>query len=101
MTRGAQAIHEELVGQEGYDTSSDEYYAEIDRRMRQEMPHKFQEKRQNAQTVTPASNGRSSVKGGRKKTVELTPGQVAFATKMKIPLERYAQEVAKLERKAT
>jgi len=101
MTRGAQAIHEELVGQEGYDTSSDEYYAEIDRRMRQEMPHKFQEKRQNAQTVTPASNGRSSVKGGRKKTVELTPGQVAFATKMKIPLELYAKEVAKLERKAT
>ena len=101
MTRGAQSIHEILVAQEGYDTSSDEYYAEIDRRMRQEMPHKFQGKRQNAQTVAPASNGRSSVKSGRKKTVELTPGQVAFATKMKIPLERYAQEVAKLERKAT
>ena len=101
MTRGAQSIHEILVAQEGYDTSSDEYYAEIDRRMRQEMPHKFQGKRQNAQTVAPASNGRSSVKSGRKKTVELTPGQVAFATKMKIPLERYVQEVAKLERKAT
>ena len=101
MTRGAQSIHEILVAQEGYDTSSDEYYAEIDRRMRQEMPHKFQGKRQNAQAVAPASNGRSSVKSGRKKTVELTPGQVAFATKMKIPLERYAQEVAKLERKAT
>ena len=101
MTRGAQSIHEILVAQEGYDTSSDEYYAEIDRRMRQEMPHKFHGKRQNAQAVAPASNGRSSVKSGRKKTVELTPGQVAFATKMKIPLERYAQEVAKLERKAT
>ena len=101
MTRGAQSIHEILVAQEGYDTSSDEYYAEIDRRMRQEMPHKFQGNQQNAQTVAPASNGRPSVKRGRKKTVELTPGQVAFATKMKIPLERYAQEVAKLERKAT
>ena len=99
MTRGAQALHEQLVGVEDYDPSSDEYYAEIDRRMRQEMPHKFQDKRQNVQAVAPASNGRSS-KSGRKKTVELTPGQVAFATKMKIPLELYAKEVAKLERKA-
>ena len=87
MTRGATALHEQLVAQEGFDPSSDE------------MPHKFQEKRQNAQAVSPASNGRSSSKTGRKKTVELTPGQVAFATKMKIPLERYAKEVAKLERK--
>jgi hypothetical protein len=63
-------------------------------------PHKFQEQRQNAQAVTPASSGRSATKSGRKKTVELTPGQVAFAKKkMKIPLERYAKEVAKLERK--
>ena len=99
MTRGATALHEQLVAQEGFDPSSDEYYAEIDRRMRQEMPHKFQEQRQSAQAVAPASNGRSSSKTGRKKTVELTPGQVAFATKMKIPLERYAKEVAKLERK--
>lgn len=99
MTRGAQAIHEQLVAGEGFDPSSDEYYAEIDKRMRVEFPHKFQDKRQNAQAVTPASSGRSATKSGRKKTVELTPGQVAFAKKMKIPLERYAQEVAKLERK--
>ena len=99
MTRGAQAIHEQLVANEGFDPNSDEYYGEIDKRMRIEFPHKFQEKRQNAQAVAPASNGRSSIKSGRKNTVELTPGQVAFAKKMKIPLERYAQEVAKLERK--
>ncbi len=99
MTRGAQAIHEQLIAGEGFDPSSDEYYAEIDKRMRVEFPHKFQGKRQNAQAVTPASSGRSATKSGRKKTVELTPGQVAFAKKMKIPLERYAQEVAKLERK--
>jgi len=96
MTRGAQAIHEQLVGSEGFDPTSDEYYAEIDKRMRQEFPHKFQAQRQNAQTVAPASSGRS-VKSGRKKTVELTPGQVAFAKKMNIPLERYAKEVAKLD----
>jgi len=99
MTRGAQAIHETLVGAEGYDPTSDEYYAEIDRRMRREFPHKFQAQRQNAQAVAPASSGRS-VKSGRKKTVELTPGQVAFAKKMNIPLERYAKEVAKLEKGA-
>ena len=101
MTRGATAIHEQLVAQEGFDPSSDEYYAEIDRRMRQEMPHKFQEQKQSAQAVAPASNGRSSSKTGRKKTVELTPAQVRSAKRMGIPLERMAQEVAKLERKAT
>lgn len=96
MTGGVKAIHEHLVGVEGYDPTSDEYYAEIDKRMRKEFPHKFQSQRQNAQTVAPASSGRS-VKSGRKKTVELTPGQVAFAKKMNIPLERYAKEVAKLD----
>ena len=101
MTRLATAIHEQLVAQEGFDPSSDEYYAEIDRRMRQEMPHKFQEQKQSAQAVAPASNGRSSSKTGRKKTVQLTPGQVRVAERMKIPLEKMAQEVAKLERKAT
>ena len=101
MTRGATAIHEQLVAQEGFDPSSDEYYAEIDRRMRQEMPHKFQEQKQSAQAVAPASNGRSSSKTGRKKTVELTPGQVRSAKRMGVPLERMAQEVAKMERKAT
>lgn len=97
MTRGAQAIHETLVGSEGFDPTSDDYYAEIDKRMRQEFPHKFQTQRQNAQPVAPASSPGRSVKSGRKKTVELTPGQVAFAKKMNIPLERYAKEVAKIE----
>ena len=99
MTVGAKVIHEQIVANEGFDPNTDEYYQEIDRRMRKEFPHKFQEQRQNAQAVTPASSGRSATKSGRKKTVELTPGQVAFAKKMKIPLERYAKEVAKLERK--
>ena len=96
MTGVVRAIHEQLVGVEDYDPTSDEYYAEIDKRMRIEFPHKFQSQRQNAQAVAPASSGRS-VKSGRKKTVELTPGQVAFAKKMNIPLERYAKEVAKLD----
>tara|TARA_Y100000361_G_C11152820_1_gene342219 strand:- start:561 stop:1505 length:945 start_codon:yes stop_codon:yes gene_type:complete len=96
MTRGAQAIHEQLVLEEGFNPSTDEYYSEIDKRMRENFPHKFQEKRANVQAVTPASNGRT-VKSGRKKQVQLTPGQVAFANKMRIPLEKYAQEVLKIE----
>jgi hypothetical protein len=97
MTRAAQAIHEQLVLEEGFDPTTDDYYKEIDSRMRTEMPHKFKEKRSNAQTVAPASGNGRSVKSGRKKAVELTPGQVAFAKKMRIPLERYAKEVARLE----
>jgi len=97
MTRTAQAIHEELVLEEGFDPASDDYYKEIDLRMRREMPQKFKEKRSNAQTVAPASGNGRSVKSGRKKSVELSPGQVAFAKKMRIPLDKYAREVAKID----
>jgi len=101
MTRAAQAIHEELVLEQDFDPTSDDYYKEIDSRMRKEMPQKFNTgKRSNAQTVAPASSGRS-VKSGRKKAVELTPGQVAFAKKMRIPLEKYAKEVAKISNRRT
>lgn len=100
MTRAAQAIHEQLVLEEDFDPTSDDYYKEIDSRMRKEMPNKFQERRSNAQTVAPASGNGRSVKSGRKKAVELTPGQVAFAKKMRIPLDKYAKEVAKLENRS-
>jgi hypothetical protein len=97
MTGAARAIHETLVAEEGYDPSTDEYYKEIDRRMRREMPHKFQGDKKNVQSVTPAGSGNRAVKSGRKKSVELTPGQVAFAKKLGIPLDKYAAEVAKIE----
>ena len=97
MTRGAQAIHEQLVAQEGFDPSTDEYYIEVSKRIAGEFPHKFKGGQKNTQSVAPASSGRSIKKGG-KKTIELTPGQVAFAKKMRIPLEKYAQEVAKIEK---
>jgi hypothetical protein len=97
MSAGAQAIHNQIVGVEGFDPRTDDYYREIDRRMRVEFPHKFQAQRQNAQAVAPASNGRSATKSGRKKTVELTPGQVNMAKKLGITLEQMAKEVAKME----
>ena len=96
MSATARAIHEVLVAEEGYSPSSDDYYREIDRRMRQEMPHKFQSDKR-VQSVTPASDTSRTVKSGRKKQVELTKGQVSLANKLNIPLEKYAQEVAKLE----
>ena len=96
MTRGAQAIHEQVVAEDGIDPSTDEYYMEIDKRMRKEFPQKFQSDRKVAQTVAPA-NGKAVSNTGRKKQIELTPGQVAFAKKMRIPLEQYAKEVAKID----
>jgi hypothetical protein len=101
MTGAAQGLHQQLVGSEGFDPTSDEYYAEIDKRMRDSFPNKFQDKRQNVQAVAPATSNGRAVKSGRKKTVELSPGQVAFAKKMNIPLERYAKEVAKIESRRT
>ncbi len=97
MTGAARALHEILVAQEGFDPRTDEYYAEIDKRMRRELPNKFQGDKKNVQSVTPAGSGTRSLKSGRKKSVELNPGQVALAQKLNIPLEKYAAEVAKLE----
>ena len=97
MTGAARALHETLVAEEGFDPRTDEYYAEIDKRMRKELPNKFQGDKKNVQSVTPAGSGTRSLKSGRKKSVELNPGQVALAQKLNIPLEKYAAEVAKLE----
>ena len=97
MTGAARALHETLVAEEGFDPRTDEYYAEIDKRMRRELPNKFEGDKKNVQSVTPAGSGTRSLKSGRKKSVELNPGQVALAQKLKIPLEKYAAEVAKLE----
>lgn len=96
MTGAARAIHNTLVAEEGFDPTSDDYYAEIDRRMRREMPNKFQADRKNVQAVTPAGSGNRTPKSGRKKQVELNAGQVALAQKLNIPLDKYAAEVAKI-----
>ena len=97
MTGVARTIHETLVAEEGFDPTSDEYYAEIDKRMRREMPQKFQGDKKNVQSVTPAGSGNRSLKSGRKKQVELNPGQVRLAERLGVPLDKYAAQVAKLE----
>ena len=88
MTYTAMSLHDEIVA-EGFDASSDEYYNEIDRRIRKEFPQKFEDQSKPKQTV--ASAVRKSASGRR--TVKLTPSQVAIAKKLGVPLEEYARHV--------
>jgi hypothetical protein len=98
MTYTAFDIHNKLVREEGYDPKSDEYYAEIDKRIRLEFPHKFDKvesittEREVKPTQTVASARRPATTG-RKKTVRLTPSQVAIAKKLGVPLEDYARQL--------
>tara|TARA_R110002020_G_scaffold4085_1_gene17971 strand:- start:479 stop:1399 length:921 start_codon:yes stop_codon:yes gene_type:complete len=87
MTNAAYGIHEELVSQ-GFDSESDEYYNEIDRKLSEYFPHKFSVEKKPVQTV--ASAGRKQE--GRRK-VTLTRSQVAIAKKLGVPLEEYARYV--------
>ena len=94
MTYTAFEIHKDLTEKEGYDPNSNEYYAEVDRRIKVDFPHKFgttNNKHSTAPVQTVASANRS-VKPGRK-TVRLTPSQVAIAKKLGVPLEEYAKQL--------
>ena len=94
MTYTAFDLHKKLTEQEGFDPNSPEYYAEIDKRIRVDFPHKFgntnsQESTKPTQTVASAKR---SVQHGRK-TVRLTSSQVAIAKKLGVPLEEYAKQL--------
>ena len=97
MTYTAFDLHKKLTEQEGYDPSSDEYYAEIDKRIRLEFPHKFAKDSDTGENTRPApvqtvASAKRSTKTGRK-TVRLTPSQVAIANKLGVPLEEYAKQL--------
>ena len=94
MTYAAFGVHRKLVEEEGFDPQSDEYYSEIDRRMRTEFPHKFQASKSSGKSqVAPAGSSASrSTKQGRR-TVRLSPSQIAIAKKLNVPLEEYAKYV--------
>jgi hypothetical protein len=97
MTYTAFDLHRKLTEDEGFDPSSDEYYAEIDKRIRLEFPHKFDTNTTKAENVTTkptqiVASATRSVKPGRK-TVRLTPSQVAIAKKLGVPLEEYAKQL--------
>jgi hypothetical protein len=97
MTYTAFDLHKRLVNEEGFDPKSDDYYSEIDKRIRLEFPHKFAKVEDNsterakpAQTVASAKRPSQT---GRKKTVKLTPSQVAIAKRLGVPLEEYAKQL--------
>jgi hypothetical protein len=101
MTHAAFGVHDELK-EEGFDLSSEEYYDELDRRLRKEFPHKFKRASQvddsiPAPNVAPAnrSSASASVSGviNGRRTIKLTPSEVAIAKKLGVPLEEYAKYV--------
>ena len=100
MTHAVRGIHMDLVQKEGFDPSTDEYYSEIDRRMSQIFPSEYgieptqQNNRTNrpVQTVAPATRS-SGVNNSARRSVRLSPSQVAIAKKLGVPLEEYAKYV--------
>ena len=98
MTYTAFEIHKDLTEKEGYDPNSDEYYAEVDKRIRVDFPHKFgnTDTKQSTAPVQTVASANRSVKPGRK-TVRLTSSQVAIAKKLGVPLEEYAKQLKNTE----
>ena len=95
MTYAAFGLHKKLVEEEGFDPNSEDYYNEVDKRMRSEFPHKFQAtKKSGGAQVAPAgaSATRSTAKSGRR-SVKLSPSQIAMAKRLNVPLEEYAKYV--------
>ena len=94
MTYTAFEIHKDLTEKEGFDPASDEYYAEVDKRIRIDFPHKFgnTSDKQTTEPVQTVASAKRSVKPGRK-TVRLTSSQVAIAKKLGVPLEEYAKQL--------
>ena len=96
MTYTAFDLHKKLTESEGFDPTSDEYYSEIDKRIRLEFPHKFDNNSSTRENTTKpvqtVANAKRSTNTGRK-TVRLTPSQVAIAKKIGVPLEEYAKQL--------
>ena len=95
MTYTAFDLHKKLTDEEGFDPTSDDYYSEIDKRIRLEFPQKFVSINNSVETARPVQNvasARRSTKTGRR-TVRLTSSQVAIAKKLGVPLEEYAKQL--------
>ena len=94
MTYAAFGIHRQLIEDEGFDPTSDEYYTELDRRVRSEFPQKFGGSKDKGPRVASAEStaSKSSTKKGRR-TVKLTPSQIQIAKRLNVPLEEYAKYV--------
>ena len=95
MTYAAFGIHRQLIEDEGFDPTSDEYYTELDRRIRVEFPHKFKEQTRNSgpRVASAESTASKSLSPKGRRTVKLTPSQIAIAKRLNVPLEEYAKYV--------
>lgn len=96
MTYAAFGVHRQLIEDEGFDPQSDEYYNELDNRMRKEFPHKFAAptKGDTGPRVASAESTASRSKSTKgRRTVKLTPSQIAIAKRLNVPLEEYAKYV--------
>ena len=95
MTYTAFDLHKKLTEEEGFDAQSDEYYAEIDKRMRLDFPNKFgtTEDKVTAKPTQTVASAKRSVNNKSQKTVRLTPSQVTIAKKLGVPLEEYAKQL--------
>ena len=96
MTYTAFDLHKKLTEEEGFDPQSDEYYSEIDKRIRLEFPHKFANNTSKGETTKPVqtvASAKRSTNTGRKNSVTLTPSQVAIARKLGVPLKEYAKQL--------
>ena len=96
MTYTAFDIHKTLVEEEGFDPQSDDYYAQVDKRIRLEFPHKFDKISSTSpeQPVQNVASARRPATTGRRKTVKLTPSQVAISKRLGVPLEEYAKQLS-------
>jgi hypothetical protein len=92
MTFTALSIHKKLLQEEGFDGKTDEYYNELDKRIKKEFPHKFEDKNKGSRPVQAVASANRSTKAGRK-VVRLTPSQIAIAKRLGVPLEEYAKHV--------
>tara|TARA_R100001377_G_scaffold56553_1_gene33677 strand:- start:109 stop:1005 length:897 start_codon:yes stop_codon:yes gene_type:complete len=92
MTYTALSIHKKLINEESFDGKSDEYYKELDKRIKIEFPHKFEDKNKDGRRVQTVASANRSTKTGRR-TVRLTPSQIAISKRLGVPLEEYAKHV--------
>lgn len=96
MTFTAFSLHKTLVEKEGFDPAGDDYYSELDRRIRHEFPHKFQQTEQKAKPTSMVASATSSGRSENRKQIKLTPSQVAIAKRLGVSLKDYARQLQRM-----
>lgn len=93
MTYAAFGVHKQLIESEGFDPNTEEYYTELDNRIKSEFPHKFTKKSSGPRVASAGATASKSASQKGRRTVKLTPSQIAIAKRLNVPLEEYAKYV--------